>query len=39
MLYWHGSLVIFRACMNGEDRIVNGGSFVFTRFIIANLTI
>ena len=28
-----------RACMYGEDRIVNGGSIVFTSCIIAILTI
>ena len=42
MLYWYGSLVIFNpehVYMYGEDRIVNGGSIVFTNCIIAILTI
>ena len=38
-LVWFFGHFQSRACMYGEDWIVNGGSFVFTSYIIAILTI
>ena len=39
LLVWFFGHFQSRACMYGEDRIVNGGSFVFTSCIIAIFTI
>ena len=39
LLVWFFAHFQSRACMYGEDRIVNGGSFVFKRCIIAIFTI
>ena len=39
LLGWFYGHFQSRACMYGEDRIVNGGSIVFTICIIAILTI
>ena len=39
LLLWFFGHFQSRACMFGEDQIVNGGSIVFTSCIIAILTI